>query len=136
MNRSETRELSFKLLYEIEFQKDNSQEHVNLFIENNVINDKKAIEYIQETIKGINDNSANITSTIEENLKEAWEINRVSKINIAILKLAIYEMTITKLPYKVVINEAVELAKKYGDDTSQSFVNGILASVVKKNNLS
>lgn len=136
MNRSEARELSFKLLYEIEFQKDNSQEHVNLFIENNAVSDEKAIKYIKETIQGINNNSTIITSTIEENLKEEWELSRVSKINIAILKLAIYEITITKLPYKVVINEAVELAKKYGDDTSQSFVNGILASVVKKENLS
>lgn len=58
-------------------------------------------------------------------------IGRVSKINIAILKLAIYEILYKKLPYKVVINEAVELAKAYGDDSSSSFVNGVLANIVK-----
>ena len=51
----------------------------------------------------------------------------------AILKLAIYEIIYKKIPYKVVINEAVELAKKYGEDTSKVFINGILASVVKEN---
>ena len=85
--------------------------------------------------EGVQKNSEQILKIIEKNLKKDWEINRISKINIAILKLAIYEMVIIKLPYKVVINEAVELAKKYGDDTSPVFINGILASVVKQENL-
>ena len=63
---------------------------------------------------------------ISDNLKEKWEITRISKINIALLKLAIYEILYTKLPYKVVVNEVVELAKKYGDDNSAPFINGIL----------
>ena len=53
-------------------------------------------------------------------------------MNLALLKLAIYEMKYKELPYKVVINEVVELAKKYGEETSHSFINGILASVVKE----
>lgn len=51
------------------------------------------------------------------------------------MKLAIYEMVYSKTPYKVVINEAVELAKKYGDDNAKAFINGILASIVKEENL-
>lgn len=51
------------------------------------------------------------------------------------LKVAIYEMVYTKLPYKVAINEVVELAKKYSDEQAQSFINGILASIVKQENL-
>ena len=62
-------------------------------------------------------------------------MQRIAKIDLAILKLAIYEMVFVKLPYKVVINEAVELAKKYGDDNAKSFVNGILASIVKEEKL-
>lgn len=135
MNRSVARETAFKLLYEIEVQKDSSEEHINLFIENFEITDNKAITYIKDVVIGINQNSETITSVIKNNLKEEWEINRVSKINIAILKLAIYEIMIKEIPFKVVINEAVELAKKYGDDTSHSFINGILASVVKQQNL-
>ena len=52
-------------------------------------------------------------------------------MDLAILKLAIYEIKYNDIPYKVAINEAVELAKKYGEDKSKNFVNGILASVVK-----
>ena len=62
-------------------------------------------------------------------------MDRISKIDLSILKVAIYELVFSKLPYKVVINEAVELAKKYGDDSSKSFVNGILASIVKEKKL-
>lgn len=135
MNRSEVRELSFKLLYEIEIQKDSSKEHINLFIENFEIKDQKAIEYINEVTNGIESNEEMITELIKSNLKKDWDISRISKVNIAILKLAIYEMIISKLPYKVVINEAVELAKKFSDDSSQAFINGVLASVVKQQNI-
>ena len=135
MNRTEIRELSFELLYEIEIQKDSSKEHINLFIENFEIKDQKAIDYINEVTSGIKSNEEMITELIKDNLKKDWDISRISKVNIAILKLAIYEMVISKIPYKVVINEAVELAKKFSDDTSQSFVNGVLASVVKQQNI-
>ncbi len=135
MNRSSSRESAFKFLYGVEIQKDNSEENLNLFIENYNITDEKAIDYIKDVAEGVQKNSEQILKIIEKNLKKDWEINRISKINIAILKLAIYEMVIIKLPYKVVINEAVELAKKYGDDTSPVFINGILASVVKQENL-
>ena len=57
-------------------------------------------------------------------------MDRISKIDLAILRLAIYEIKYKEIPYKVAINEAVELAKKYGEDSSKNFVNGILASVV------
>ena len=66
---------------------------------------------------------------------EDKKLERINKVNLTLLKLGIYEMLYSKLPYKVVINEVVELSKKYGDDNSKSFVNGVLASVVKKNNL-
>lgn len=72
---------------------------------------------------------------IEENLKEKWTIDRIAKVNLSLIKIAIYEMVYAKLPYKVAINEVVELAKKYSDEQAQSFINGILASIVKKENL-
>ena len=76
-----------------------------------------------------------IENQISKNLKSGWSIERISKVNISILRIAIYEMIYGKLPYKVVINEAVELAKKYGEEASASFINGVLASVVKDNNI-
>ena len=132
MNRSKTRELAFKLLYQAEIQKKINEEDVKLFFENNEINSKEAIDYIKDVIIGINENNNDILNSISKNLKEDWKIERVSKINLALLKLAIYEINYKKLPYKVVINEAVELAKKYGEESSPSFINGILASVVKE----
>ena len=132
MNRSAIREQAFKFLYEIEVQKDVTDEHINVFLDNNEIQDNSAKEYIIDIVKGVNDNYDNIINKISKNLKSDWKIDRVSKINLALLKLAIYEICYKKLPYKVVINEVVELAKKYGDDSSPVFINGILASVVNK----
>ena len=134
MNRSEARDMAFKFLYQVEVQKELNEDVVNIFIENNEIKDKWAKKYIMDTAKGVENNLNKITSEIEKNLKQDWKIERISKVTLSILKLAIYEILYANIPFKVVINEAVELAKKYGEDTSPQFVNGILASVVKENN--
>lgn len=133
MNRSQTRELAFKLLYQIEIQKAVTNEDIELFFETSEIADKQAKEYIKDAIYGISDKSKEILDMISKNLKENWEIERISKVNLALLKLGIYEIVYKELPFKVVINEVVELAKKYGEETSHSFINGILASIVKEN---
>ena len=133
MNKSISRELAFKLLYSMEIQQEYGQEQIDLFIENNEIEDKKIIQYIQSTINGILENKKEIQKQIEENLKEKWDIGRISKIDFVVLQIAIYEIQYKKLPYKIAINEAVELAKMYGEDSSKSFVNGMLATIVKKN---
>ena len=133
MNRSEVREQAFKLIYSLEIQKtENLEEQIDLFFESNNIEDAQAKKYIKDVIFGINENSEEILKDIEQNLKEDWKLNRISKMDLSILKLAIYEIKYKELPYKVVINEAVELAKKYGEDNSKNFVNGILASIVKE----
>ena len=132
MNRSKVRELAFKLLYQIEIQKEINKEDIEIFFENNEINSTQAKEYINDVVNGINENSKEILENISKNLKQDWEVERVSKVNLALLKLAIYEIKYKELPYKVVINEVVELAKTYGEETSHSFINGILASVVKE----
>lgn len=133
MNRSEVREQAFKLMYSLEIQKnENLEEQVELYLESNEILDQNAIEYIKDAVFGIEENKEEIIEKIEKNLKEDWKIERISKIDLVILKLAIYEIKYKELPYKVVINEAVELAKKYGEDNSKNFVNGILASIVKE----
>ena len=131
MNRSAMRELAFKLIYSLEIQKtENKKEQIETFIENNDIEDKNAKKYIEDAILGIESNKDKIIKEIKKNLKSDWKIERISRIDLSILELAIYEMVYKKLPFKVVINEAVELAKKYGADTSKNFINGILASIV------
>lgn len=134
MTRSEGRNLAFELLYSLEIQKvdeQERQEQIELFLQENGITEKKVSEYIKQTIDGIFLQEKEIQKMISQNLKEKWEISRISKINLALLKLAVYEIVYSKLPYKVVVNEVVELAKKYGEDTSPSFVNGILANIIK-----
>jgi len=136
MNRSEIREQAFKLLYSFEIQKKEGQEQLNeatnIYLETNEISDENAIAYIRDAVNGIEENKNEIIKIINENLKESWKIERISKIDLAILKLAIYEINYKELPFKVVINEAVELAKKYGEETSKNFINGILASIVNR----
>ena len=133
MKRSEAREQAFKLLYSLQLIEDKDiEEQLNLFLEENNIVDNDAIEYIKDIIVGTNKNNSEIEKIISENIKSDWDITRISKIDLTLLKLGIYEIVYSKLPYKVVINEVVELAKKYGDDKSKAFVNGALAGVVKK----
>lgn len=133
MNRSEIREQAFKLIYSLEIQKkENLEEQIDLYLESNNITSQNAIEYIKDAILGIERNKEEISKYIERHLKAEWKIERISKMDLAILKLAVYEIKYKDLPFKVVINEAVELAKKYGEDSSKNFVNGILASIVKE----
>ena len=135
MKRTQIRELAFQLLYSLEIQKEIEEEQIQLFLEENEIEEEEQSKYIRETLAGVQNKKEAIEWLIANNLKENWTMQRIAKIDLAILKLAIYEMIFVKLPYKVVINEAVELAKKYGDDNAKSFVNGILASVVKEEKL-
>ena len=132
MNRSQIRELAFKLLYQIEIQKEISDEDMELFFENNNITSEEAKSYIKDVVKGTSTNSQEILELISNNLKKDWNLERITKVNLALLKLAIYEIKYKDIPFKVAINEAVELAKKYGEEASPVFINGILASIVKE----
>lgn len=133
MNISKMREYAFMLIYETEIQKEFSEENIDIFIMNNNIEDKNAKKYIRKTVRGIKENETAITDIIKTKLKPEWPIERVSKINMALLKLSIFEILYADVPYKVAINEVIELAKAYGDDNSSVFINGVLANVVKEN---
>lgn len=132
MNRSAVRELAFKFIYGLEIQKEYSKEQLDLFIEDNEIKDELAIQYMNSIFEGIEKNKEEILGLIRSNLKKDWTIERISKVNLAILEIAIYEIKYQELPFKVAINEAVELAKKYGEDAAPLFINGVLASIVNE----
>ena len=135
MKRSAIRELTFRLIYSLEIQKvEDLEEQIELYIQCNDIEDDDAKEYIKDAILGIKENNIEIQGLIEKNLKADQKIDRISKIDLSLLKLAIYEIKYKEIPYKVAINESLELAKKYGEETSKNFINGILASVVKEMN--
>lgn len=89
--------------------------------------------YISSIIDGVREKNEELSDTISRHLKKGWSISRISKASLAILKIAVFEMKyVDDVPGKVAINEAVELAKRYGDDNDPNFVNGILGSIYKE----
>ena len=135
MQRSLMRELAFKLIYETEMQKQLDPNQLEIFFENNEIEEDDVKFYLRDIRIGVETKKEEIEELISKNLKNNWSLERVSKINLSLIKIAIYEMLYKDLPYKVAINEVVELAKKYSDEAAPQFINGILASVVKERNL-
>ena len=133
MSRKKARDTAFKCIYQLQFDLSIKLDEL---ITNNISNDSNSdteCEYINEVVVGVKENLQNIDSIILANLKD-WTIERISKIDLAILRLAIYEIIYIKdLSNKVSANEAVELAKTYSDDNSPKFINGIIASVIANN---
>lgn len=135
MNRTKTRELAFMLIYQREIQKEVGEENLEIFYESNEIEEEDQKEYLKDILFGVSKNEEEFLDLIKRHLKENWTIDRISKVNVSVLKLVLYEMLYCDLPYKVAINEAVELAKKYSDEQAGAFINGILASIVKEKGL-
>ncbi|HHV28606.1 transcription antitermination factor NusB [Acetivibrio mesophilus] len=130
MGRRASREIAMKLLYQLEIQKDSKEEQVSNTLEQHDLNDKDR-EYTLDIVDGVFDNREEIDRTIEKYSK-GWRLSRISKVDLAILRLGIYEICYRKdIPFTVSINEAVELAKNYSGEESGSFVNGILGKVAK-----
>ncbi|MGL4761521.1 MAG: transcription antitermination factor NusB [Sarcina sp.] len=135
MNRKKSREYLMQLVYQMEMTKESAGEVFDLFMENEEM-DKKGIDltYIKSCLIGIMREKETIDARIEENLVN-WRIGRLSKVNISIARVAVYEMLFYKeddIPAKVAINEAIELCKQFSDEKSVSFINGMLDKVYKK----
>lgn len=128
--RRKSREQAFIILFEKSFNKDLSfDEIVNIAIESEVIAEDAFMNSILEAAQN---NISEIDEEIEKNLK-GWSKSRISKVSLALLRLAIAEMKyIEDVPVGVSINEAVEICKVYGSDEDKSFVNGVLGSVARK----
>lgn len=135
MNKSASRELAFQLVYSAQIQKEMEEEQFEIFCQINEIKGEGTKKYIHDILNGIKDNKEKIEGLISSNLKKGWTIERISKIDLALLKIAIYEMIEKNIHYKIVVNEVVELAKKYSEEQSPSFINGVLASIIKQNNI-
>lgn len=133
MEEMTKRELAFCYIYSQEIQGQNSRNQVKLFLDSTEVEDGKSREYIKEIARGLKEKNEEITKIIAGNLKTGWTIDRLSKVDLSLLKLAIYEINYKKIPFKIVINEAVNMAKKFGEDTSAAFINGVLAKVVASN---
>lgn len=128
MSRRELREQIFKLLFRIEFNTlEEMPQQQKLFFEDDCIADEKDTEYISSKYQKIVDKLDIIDSMLNEKTQN-WNTDRMGKVDLTILRLAVYEITYDEdVPTGVAINEAVELAKKFGQDASSGFINGILA---------
>ena len=88
-------------------------------------------QYIDMVVAGVKEHAADLDAEISACLR-GWTIARLSRVDLAILRLAVYEMKYASLPAAVSINEAVELTRKYSSETSCSFVNGVLGTISRK----
>ncbi len=130
MGRRASREAAMKLLYQLEFQKDDKKEQIELALEDESFTQKDK-QYIEDIIEGVYSN-VDLIDSIIENKATGWKIGRLSKIDLSILRIGIYEiLKRNDIPYSVSVNEAVELAKKYSNEDAGAFVNGLLAKVSK-----
>lgn len=136
MKRSELRENIFKLLFRVEFNEEETmKEQVKFYFEDLPLEGEKQIseknqKFIEEKYLAIVENLAEIDKKIEE-VSNGWQIGRMGKVELTIIRLAVYEIHYDEnVPTGVAINEAVELAKKFGGDDAPSFINGILAKLV------
>lgn len=155
MSRIRAREVAFKALFQLDFnfEEENREAYENFAIktmlamaeEELLLTDKeivpegkplfseKNLAYIKLSVKGTRAHLEEIDAIITEHLKEGWQLSRIMAVDRNILRLATYEMKFVKPPLSknIVINAAVELAKKYGTDDSGRFVNGILEAISK-----
>ena len=133
MGRREQREQVFRLLFQVEFHTtEDMPRQMRLFLEGNEdIPTVENADYIENRCKSIRERIPEIDKLINENT-EKWDTTRMGKVELTILRLAVYEMCYDEaIPAAVAINEAVEIAKKYGQDNSGGFVNAILGKISK-----
>lgn len=130
MSRREIREQIFKMLFRVEFYaQEELSEQYELFAEDLQESDPADLEYIENKITNIEKVLEEIDKAVNESANK-WKTTRMGKVELTIIRLAVYEMRYEEdIPVSVAINEAVELAKKYGGNESAGFVNGILAKL-------
>lgn len=133
MGRREMREHIFKLLFLREFnQAEEMPEQIRMYFES--LEDLPPVQeaYMEDKYGRILENAEEIDKLISDT-SSGWKVNRMGKVDINILRLAVYEMNYDEdVPVRVAINEAVELAKKFGGDETPSFINGILGKIARE----
>lgn len=140
MSRTLAREDAFKLVFEMEITGISAADAL-AYLYDTVDNSNEmwaqksisasARKYLEDIITGIEEQKEILNEKIAPMLKK-WTLNRISKVNLSVLLLSFYEIEfMDEIPYKVTVNEAVNIAKKYGGDESGSFVNGVIGTLLK-----
>jgi len=126
--RHEARRVALSTIFSWSFMSSNNENTEDLSLEALDVSEYDA-ELAQSLIRGVQDNIETIDKLIAEAAPE-WPIDKIPKVDLVALRIAIYELTIAKkVPEKVAIDEAIELAKEFGNDTSSKFVNGVLGTI-------
>ncbi|MBO4592129.1 MAG: transcription antitermination factor NusB [Eubacterium sp.] len=129
MTRHEQRVCIFQAAFQIPFH-DGEVPRLDLFEEYN--GTEKDETYINKKVRNIEEKLDQIDESIEKHAS-GWKVNRIGKTELAILRVAVYEIMFDDdIPGKVAVNEAIELAKEYSDDKSASFINGVLSGFIEE----
>ena len=126
MDRTTARAHAMKLIYEWEMGGEGGVDTRLQLLE--IKPDEKECGFMESLFSGVTENVADLDSRITAYAR-GWTTDRMSRVDLAILRLAVYELTRTKTPGGIVINEAVELAKQYSTDKAAAFVNGVLGNL-------
>ncbi len=130
--RSYLREKIMIILYQYDLMKSN---HLTCDIEELIHDNMEYVsDFVKDMVYGVITNQDELDRLANSKMKD-WDIKRIDKTGASILRLALYELKYTDTPFEVVINEAVELAKKYSDDAVRKMINAVLDKVVKEENV-
>lgn len=137
LSRHEIRQMALQALFPLDFNQDLSKQDAILHaieLEHHELIDQEQAHfvpaYLDQLVTGVCESKEQLDEEIQRHLKAGWKIQRLSKMDVTILRIALYEMLyVDDVPNKVVLNEAIELAKTFSDDQSRKFVNGILSTV-------
>ena len=132
MGKVIARDLLYKLVFENLFVDSEFSVSFNALLESTELSSDE-LDYVKSSYIDILKKKDEIVEIIKNNMSDKFNFQRIFKADLAILILAVYEIKYSDLDYKIVINEAVKLAKKYSTEKSFAFVNGVLAKIVKEN---
>ncbi|MBR4935063.1 MAG: transcription antitermination factor NusB [Anaerotignum sp.] len=132
MSRRSARKNAFYLLFQMDFNEAAEFEQVKeiFFAEKEEPVEESDKAFILSEVEGVHEHMEEIDAIIEQSAT-GWDLGRMNKVELAILRLAVYEMKYGETPVGVAINEAVELAKKFSSDEAPAFVNGVLGKAAK-----
>ena len=129
MNRHQARKLAFQMIYALDFQQDTPL--AELYAAS--VTDRGITEeltYLEDVFYNVGGQLSELDELISAHLKQGWKLSRLSKVTLAILRLATYEMlSVADVPFPVAINEAVQMAKEYDEESAPAFINGVLNAI-------
>ena len=126
MERRTARERAMQALYQMDIT---GELEPKVAVENTLDEGEETNEFLESLVVGFVENKEAIDEAIRQNLKK-WKLERISIVDRSILRVAVYEMKyMEEIPHNVTINEAIEIAKTFGDEESRRFINGVLSNI-------